>query len=109
VRDDVVMLKSLTQRSTRGRQRGRLVRQQCHKAALERLGPALASLWFMLVWMQPAQARACPDCTIGRVARNLVWHDDFAFNLLVAAAPFTLVIAASVWAERLGRPRSTRR
>jgi hypothetical protein len=51
-------------------------------------------------------ARACPDCTLGRVARAQVWSHDFLFNAAVSLTPFLLVVAVSVWADRIGRPRS---
>jgi hypothetical protein len=48
-------------------------------------------------------ARACPDCDIGQVARAQFWSDNFAGNLATALAPFAVVIAVSLLAERMGR------
>lgn len=51
-------------------------------------------------------ALACPDCALGRATRALVWNQNFLFNAAVSLAPFLLIAAASVWANRIGRPRS---
>jgi hypothetical protein len=48
-------------------------------------------------------AWACPDCQVGRAARQLVWDDGIAMNLMVALVPFVLVAMVSLWAERIGR------
>lgn len=50
-------------------------------------------------------AWACPRCAVGITARQQVWDDGFATNLVVALVPFVLVVMVSVWAERIGRAR----
>lgn len=57
---------------------------------------------FAATWLAGAVtsvARACPDCDLGRVARNQFWSDGFAVNLAVALAPFLLIAALAAWAE----------
>ena len=46
-------------------------------------------------------AWACPDCTLGEVARAQFWNDYFATNLLIALAPFVAMVAAAALGERL--------
>ena len=46
---------------------------------------------------------ACPSCPVGRTARQQVWEQGFAHNLLIAIAPFILVGLACLWAERIGK------
>jgi hypothetical protein len=66
-----------------------------------------------LVWMASFLATltaawtawACPRCAVGITARQQVWDDGFATNLVVALVPFVLVAMVSVWAERIGRAR----
>lgn len=53
-------------------------------------------------------AFACPNCPVGRAARQQVCDDGLATNLVIALAPFLLVGMVSVWAERIGRPRRAR-
>jgi hypothetical protein len=53
-------------------------------------------------------ARACPDCDIGQVARAQFWSDNFATHLAIAVAPFAVVIAASMLAERMDKGTSSR-
>ena len=55
----------------------------------------------LLVIARPAGA--CPDCAVGRRARAQLWTDDFGPNLLLALAPFLIIGAVSVWANRIGR------
>lgn len=52
-----------------------------------------------------APAAACPGCEPGRQARAELWRDDFAHKLAVASFPFAIVLAASAYAEGIGRPR----
>jgi hypothetical protein len=46
---------------------------------------------------------ACPDCQVGRAARQQVWEDSLAMNLIIALVPFVLVAMVSLWADRIGR------
>jgi hypothetical protein len=46
---------------------------------------------------------ACPSCPVGRTARQQVWDQGFAQNLLIAVVPFVLVGFACLWAERIGK------
>jgi hypothetical protein len=63
-----------------------------------------AQVWMLVLGCLGAPVvRACPDCDIGQVARAQFWSDNFASNLAVAIAPFAVVIAASLLAERMGR------
>jgi len=48
---------------------------------------------------------ACPDCPVGRAARQQVAEDGLAANLLIAMAPFVIIGLVSLWAERLGKTR----
>ena len=53
-----------------------------------------------------APAAACPNCAVGRQARNEVWSDDFGRNMVVALLPFIVIGAICVRADRVGRARS---
>lgn len=46
---------------------------------------------------------ACPNCPVGRAARQEVFGSDFGSNLLVALAPFLVVGLVARRAERIGR------
>ena len=46
---------------------------------------------------------ACPNCPVGRAARQQAWEDGLATNLLIALVPFVLVGMVSLWAERIGK------
>ena len=48
-------------------------------------------------------AGACPDCAVGRQARAQLWTDGFSQNLLLALAPFLVIGALSVGANRIGK------
>lgn len=48
---------------------------------------------------------ACPNCAVGRVARQQVWEEGLATNLVIALAPFVIVGMVSLWAERIGKAR----
>jgi len=48
-------------------------------------------------------AWACPDCPVGRAARQQALGDGLATRLLIALLPFAFVGLASFWAERIGR------
>lgn len=61
-----------------------------------------------LACLGAAVARACPDCDIGQVARAQFWSDNFATHLAVAVAPFAVVIAASLLAERMDKGTRSR-
>jgi hypothetical protein len=63
----------------------------------------IAAAWLSAALTFPATALACPDCSIGRVAREQLWSDNFATNLATALAPFLVIVVASLWAERIGR------
>lgn len=55
----------------------------------------------------PRDARACPNCAVGRLARQQVCDDDgFAFNLSAVALPFLVIGAVSRYAERNPRGAS---
>ncbi|HEY6556735.1 MAG TPA: hypothetical protein VI072_05660 [Polyangiaceae bacterium] len=51
-------------------------------------------------------AGACPACPVGREARERVYEQDFARNMLIALVPFALVGIASGYAERIGKSRA---
>jgi hypothetical protein len=72
------------------------------------LSGLISQLGAMLFLSGAGTARACPDCVIGRVARELVWTDNFAFNLAAAITPFAMVAATCIWADRIGGPSSQR-
>jgi hypothetical protein len=58
----------------------------------------------VLIWTYaPAVVWACPECPIGKTAREQVLAHDFAQNLLIALAPFLLIAATCVWAEGIGK------
>ena len=46
---------------------------------------------------------ACPNCPLGRAARQQVCDDGLAQNLAIALVPFLLVGLVSAWAERIGK------
>lgn len=52
-------------------------------------------------------AGACPGCPVGREARQQVYEQHFARNLLVALLPFAMVGLASLCAERVGQNRKS--
>jgi hypothetical protein len=54
-----------------------------------------------LFTMSTTPASACPDCSIGKVARAQFWSDRFAENLMITLAPFVVMVVAAVWAERV--------
>jgi hypothetical protein len=68
-------------------------------------GRALAPIMGLLAGLDAQLARACPDCDVGRVARNQFWSDGFAANLAIALAPFLFIAALAVLGERLARQR----
>lgn len=53
----------------------------------------------------PRLAFACPRCPTGVSARAQVLQQDFGANLLAALLPFAVVVAVTLWAERIGRAR----
>lgn len=53
-------------------------------------------------------AWACPNCPVGRAARQQVCEDGLATNLLTALVPFLIVGMVSVWAERIGKAPEAR-
>jgi hypothetical protein len=57
------------------------------------------SSWTLGSNLMAAPAAACPDCSIGRQARALVWSDGFAQNVMAAALPFAFIVAVALWAE----------
>jgi hypothetical protein len=54
---------------------------------------------------------ACPNCPLGKTARQQVCDQAFMQNLLLAFIPFAAVIVVALWAERIGKreraPRTT--
>jgi hypothetical protein len=50
-----------------------------------------------------ASAWACPSCPIGRLARQQVCEQGFTQNLVFSVAPFLVIGAAALWAERIGK------
>ncbi len=48
---------------------------------------------------------ACPNCSVGRVARQQVLGEGLAMNLLIALVPFIIVGIVSLWAEQIGKAR----
>lgn len=69
----------------------------------ERVAVGITS--FLAAFTAASTAWACPNCPVGRVARQQVWDDGLATNLVIALVPFILVGMVSVWAERIGRAR----
>lgn len=59
----------------------------------------------MLATLASAYAGACPDCEVGRVARQQVWSDAFFANLGIVLAPFVLIGLLCCFAERTGKIR----
>jgi hypothetical protein len=59
------------------------------------------------VW-RATPAFACPDCAVGRAARAELWSESFVYNLTVLLVPFAFIVAASILAERIGRPEADR-
>jgi hypothetical protein len=73
-----------------------------------RMTPVRAAVWmtsFIATLTTTLTAWACPDCEVGRAARQLAWEDSVAANLMIAVVPFALVAMVSLWAERIGRAR----
>jgi hypothetical protein len=58
-----------------------------------------------LLLTSSAPIGACPGCPVGRSAREQVFQDGFAMNLLVAILPFAVVGLVCMWVERPGRVR----
>ena len=52
-------------------------------------------------------AQACPDCSVGRVARAQLWNDRFMENLFIAVAPFLVMLIVAACAERLAGHRAS--
>ena len=71
-----------------------------HRTVLHRLSVVTALLALLVA---ARTAGACPDCAVGRQARAQLWTDDFGLNLLLALAPFLIIGAVSVGANRIGR------
>jgi hypothetical protein len=68
--------------------------------------PSRAAVWmasFLAALTAAWTAWACPSCPPARAARQQVWDDGIATNLVIALVPFLLVAMVSVWAERIGR------
>jgi hypothetical protein len=73
-----------------------------------RIRSGRAAVWmasFFAAFTAAGAAWACPNCPVGRAARQQVCDDGLATNLVIALVPFLLVGAVSVWAERIGRAR----
>ena len=51
----------------------------------------------------PNRALACPDCAVGREARQLFLQDEASLYVAAIVVPFALMIVISVWAERSAR------
>lgn len=60
---------------------------------------------FALLLSAPVVSAACPDCPVGRTARQQVLEQGFSTNLAIALAPFLFIAAVSLAAERIGKPR----
>lgn len=69
----------------------------------------LARTALILSLFAPAVSAACPDCPVGRTARQQVLEQGFSQNLAIAIAPFLFITAVSLAAERIGKPRWTPR
>ena len=73
-----------------------------------RIRSTRAAVWmasFFAAFTAAGAAWACPNCPVGRAARQQVFDDGLATNLVIALVPFILVGMVSVWAERIGRAR----
>jgi hypothetical protein len=74
----------------------------------EPMTPARTTLWlasFVATLTAAWTTWACPNCPVGRTARQQVCDDGLATNLITALVPFLLIGAASLWAERIGKAR----
>jgi len=86
------------------RQHGRPTVSRVRKA---RWDSALAWAW-TLALLEARPAQACPDCWVGRRARQWVFGDHFLHYLMAAVLPFLLVAALSALAGTLGRETGPR-
>jgi hypothetical protein len=66
---------------------------------------AIALCAALVVFTGAGIAQCCPRCEVGQLARQQVFGPGFMSNLLIAVLPFLFVAIASVWAERIGKPR----
>jgi hypothetical protein len=83
------------------RQQQRVISADADQRARLRPTRGSSAALFLVTWYgsQASTALACPDCSLGRLAWQQVWAQDFALNLTVALAPFLVVVAACLWAE----------
>jgi hypothetical protein len=77
-------------------------------AAIKMSTSRRAAVWlasFLATFTAAGAALACPNCPVGRAARQQVCDDGLAQNLAIALVPFLLVGMVSAWAERIGKAR----
>ena len=61
----------------------------------------LAAVALCSAWTLPTAVLACPDCAVGRAARESVFDEHFALNLLMLLSPLVLLTGIVVLLHRV--------
>lgn len=62
-----------------------------------------STVLFAVFGLLPSLAAACPNCAVGREAREQVFGPEFFTNLSVSLLPFALIAAVCLRMERIGK------